>query len=107
MKRMASVIQLKPGMAEQYKKLHAEASEEIIAAHRRYHYTNFSIFYKDDYLFSYIEYTGDNWQEDQKRMGEDPVMIQWRKTCRPLMQPLPTRKEGEWQALMDMVFHME
>lgn len=107
MQKLASVIRLKPGTAETYKKLHAEASEEILEAHRRYHYTNFSIFLKDDTLFSYIEYTGDDWEEDQRRMALDPVMIRWRQTCRPLMEPLPTRKEGEWQAFMELVFHLD
>lgn len=107
MRRMGSVIRLKPGQAQMYKKLHAEASEEVLEAHRKYHYTNFSIFIKDNYLFSYFEYTGENWEQDSRAMEEDPILKKWRKTCRPLMEPLPTRKEGEWQAFMDMVFHLD
>lgn len=107
MRRMGSVIRLKPGKAAEYKRLHDEAAPEILEAHRKYHYTNFSIFYKDDYLFSYLEYTGEDWEADQRKMAEDPVMIRWRQICRPLMEPLDTRAPGEWQAFMEMVFHLD
>ena len=68
---------------------------------------NYSIFYKDGYLFSYFEYTGKDYDSDMKKMADDPVTQKWWDICKPMQEPLQTRKEGEWWAEMEEVFHQD
>ncbi|MCF0209230.1 MAG: L-rhamnose mutarotase, partial [Bacteroidaceae bacterium] len=62
---------------------------------------------KDNYLFSYFEYTGTDYEADMAKMAADPVTQKWWSIMEPLQRPIETRKEGEWWADMDEVFHFE
>ena len=41
------------------------------------------------------------------KMAADPVTQQWWDVMMPMQEPLPTRKEGEWWAEMEEVFHQD
>ena len=49
----------------------------------------------------------DDLAADFARMNAEPIVKQWYAVCGPCQVPLATRKEGEWWADMDEVFHME
>ena len=66
---------------------------------------NYSIYHKDGWLFSYFEYTGDDFAADMKKMADDPETRRWWDVCTPLQEPLETRSEGEWWADMVELFH--
>ncbi len=68
---------------------------------------NYSIFLKDNYLFSYLEYAGKNYEADTKKMADDSTIQRWWKITAPMQEPLPTRKFGEWWAEMKEVFHID
>ena len=68
---------------------------------------NFSIYYKDGYLYSYFEYTGDDYEKDVDRMKADPETLRWWKETDPCQEPLETRKPGEWWADMEEVYHLD
>ena len=40
-------------------------------------------------------------------MAADPVTQDWWKVCVPLQEPFETRKDGEWWAMMEAVFHLD
>lgn len=105
--RYGSVIKVKPECLAAYKKLHAHVWSGVIKQIRRSHIRNYSIYYKDGYLFSYFEYTGSNFKKDMAAMAADPVTQKWWKLTDPMQEPLPTRKKGEWWASMQEVFHMD
>ena len=107
MKRYGMVIKVKPEKLEEYKKLHQNVWPGVLKTIKECNIRNYSIFYKDGYLFSYFEYVGDNYEEDMKKMAQDPVTQEWWKLCKPCQEPLETRKEGEWWAEMEEVFHMD
>ncbi len=107
MKRYGMVIRVRPEKLEEYKKLHANPWPEVLKTIKECNIQNYSIFYHDGYLFSYFEYTGDNYEEDMKKMAADPVTQEWWKLCKPCQEPLPSRKEGEWWAEMEEVFHLD
>ena len=54
---------------------------------------NYSIYLKDIegklYLFSYLEYVGDIFDQDMAGVGKDPVTRRWWQANRPLPDPLP------------------
>ncbi len=40
-------------------------------------------------------------------MNAEPIVKEWYAVCGPCQVPLATRKQGEWWAGMEEVFHME
>lgn len=107
MKRYGSIIKIKPDKLEEYKKLHKNIWPGVAKTITECNIKNYSIFYKDGYLFSYFEYTGSDYDSDMKKMADDPVTQKWWSICKPMQIPLETRKEGEWWAEMEEVFHLD
>ena len=107
MKRYGSVIKIVPGKLEEYKRLHAAVWPGVLDMIHKCNIRNYSIYYKDGYLFSYYEYVGDDYAADMNRMAADPETQRWWDVCMPCQQPLETRAEGEWWADMEEVFHTE
>ena len=56
MKRFGEVIKIKPEKLEEYKKLHNEIWPSIVKKQKEANMQNFTIFYRDGYLFKYFEY---------------------------------------------------
>lgn len=107
MKRYGSIIGVKPEKLAEYKKLHAAVWPGVLATIKACHIQNYSIYYKDNMLYSYYEYTGEDYQKDMEKMASDPVTQEWWKLCEPCQEPVENRKEGEWWAIMEEVFHLD
>lgn len=107
MQRYGMVIKVRPEKYEEYKKLHAAVWPGIMAKIRECNIRNYSIYYKDDFLFSYFEYVGTDFDTDMKKMSDDPLTQKWWAVCKPCQEPLATRKDGEWWAGMDEIFHTD
>ena len=107
MERMGMVIALKPDKIEAYKRLHAAVWPDVLAKISDCNITNYSIFLKrpENLLFGYWEYTGSDFAADAAKMAADPRTQEWGSVCMPCQEPLATRKEGEWWAMMEEVFH--
>jgi L-rhamnose mutarotase len=110
--RYGSVIGLKPEKIEEYKRLHANVWPGVLKMIKQCNIRNYSIYLgelENDkyYLFSYFEYTGDDFDADMAKMAADPTTQKWWSFCEPCQSPIPTRKEGEWWANMEEVFHYE
>ncbi len=107
MKRYGWVIKLRPEKEQEYRRLHAEPWPGVLAMIRACNVRNYSIYLKDGFLFSYLEYVGDDFAADMARMAKDPTTQQWWKLTDPCQEPLETRNPGERWATMDEVFHCE
>ena len=107
MKRYGSVIKIKLDKLEEYKKLHANIWPEVAKTITECNIINYSIFHKDGYLFSYFEYIGKNYESDMAKMAADSTTQEWWDICMPMQEPLETRREGEWWADMEEVFHQD
>lgn len=107
MQRYGSVIKLRPEKLEDYKELHAHAWPEVLAMIRACHIRNYSIYFKDGYLFSYFEYHGDDFTADMQKMADDPTTQAWWQLTDPCQEPLDTRQPGEWWASMEEFFHVD
>ena len=105
MKRYGHVIKVRPEKLEEYKRLHAATWPGVLKTITECNIRNYSIFYKDGYLFSYYEYVGEDYEADMAKMAADPVTQEWWKHTAPCQEPLETRKPGEWWAEMEEVFH--
>jgi len=109
MKRMGMVIGLKPDQLDTYKRLHQNFWPEILDGIRRSQIRNYSIFLKqpENLLFGYWEYHGDDFPADAAKMADDPITRKWWELTDPCQVPLEHRKDGEWWAMMEEVFHFD
>lgn len=110
--RYGMVIGIKPEKIEYYKKLHAAAWPGVLSKIKECHIRNYSIYLREvdkgQYLlFSYFEYTGDDFASDMARMAADPTTREWWKETDPCQSPIPTRGEKEFWSRMGVVFHLD
>jgi L-rhamnose mutarotase len=105
--RYAWVIKVKPEKLEEYKELHANPWPGINKMIKDCYIGNYSIYYRDGYLFSYLEYTGDDWDADMKKMAADSLTKEWWKLTDPCQEPVESAREGEWWVNMEEVYHLE
>ena len=107
MRRIASVIRLRPEQEQTYRQLHSAVWPSVLATLRKANVTNYSIFLRDGLLFSYLEYTGDDYAADTARIAADPETQRWWQLTDPCQQPLDTAVEGEWWTPAEEVFHAD
>jgi L-rhamnose mutarotase len=109
MQRMGSVLGVKPEAIAEYKRLHADVWPEVLAMIAACNIRNYTIFLKEQesLLFAYFEYHGTDWAADTAKMAADPKTQEWWSICMPMQAPLATRKDGEWWAEMENVFHVD
>ena len=51
-------------------------------------FRNYSIFLRDGYMFSYMEYIGENYDADMQKMAADPMTQLWWKETGPCQLPV-------------------
>ena len=111
-RRYGSVIGVKEEMLDKYKELHANPWPEINAKLKDVNIQSYSIYltqFPDGkyYLFSYFEYTGDDFDADMKKMANDPKTQEWWKETDPCQFGLENRPEGQRWKSMEEVYHLD
>jgi L-rhamnose mutarotase len=107
MKRYGSVLKVVPEKIEEYKRYHAAVWPEVLRTIKDCGIRNYSIYLKDDLLFGYFEYHGEDFATDMEKMAASEKTREWWAIMRPMQVPFPTREEGEWWADMEEVFHLD
>ncbi|OPA77835.1 L-rhamnose 1-epimerase [Paenibacillus selenitireducens] len=107
MKRYGWSIKVKMDRLAEYKALHTAVWPEVLHRLKESNVQNYSIYYRDGYLFSYLEYTGQDFEKDMANMAADPNTQAWWKLTDPCQEPVNSASEGEWWATMEEVFHMD
>ena len=112
MTRYGSVIEVKKEKIDEYKRLHADVWPDVAKMITDCNIVNYSVYLRrlpdgKDYLFSYFEYTGDDFEADCAKMAADPTTQKWWDVCKPCHTPFEDRAEGEWWASMEEVFHQD
>jgi len=105
-KRIGSVIGVKPDQIAEYERIHAEVWPGVLATLRRANVSKFSIFRFENLLFSYMEYTGKDYEADMALISADPVTQDWWKVTAPMQNPVPQKKENEWWHQIPEVFQL-
>jgi len=105
MKRYGMVIGLKPGKLKEYRDYHDNIWPEILQVIERCNIRNYTIFHRNNQLFSYFEYYGNNFKQDMEIMAADEKTKEWWSIMGPMQVPEQDREEGEWWATMEEVFH--
>lgn len=107
MQRYGSVIKLHTEKREEYRQLHANVWPDVLKMIHDCNIRNYSIYYKDGFLFSYFEYVGENFDADMQKMADDPTTQEWWKLTDPCQEPLGSRLPGEKWASMEEYFHVD
>ena len=105
-KRIGSVIGVKPDQIAEYERIHAEVWPEVLATLKRANVSKFSIFRFENMLFSYMEYTGKDYEADMALISSDPITQDWWKVTAPMQNPVPQKKEKEWWHEIPEVFQL-
>ncbi len=107
LKRYGQIIGVRPAFKEKYIQYHAQVWPEVLKTIDNCSIRNYSIFLKDDTLFAYFEYVGDDFEADMAKMAADPKTQEWWAIMMPMQEPIPTRAQGEWWANATEVFHVD
>ena len=107
MQRYGSMVRVRPEKLEEYRRLHAAAWPGVLQRLKASNIGNYSIYYREGWLFSYFEYSGIDFEADNAAIAADPTTREWWKVCVPCLQPLDSSPEGEVWAPMEEVFHLD
>lgn len=111
-RRFAWVTGLKPEKAAYYRQLHANPWPAVNKKLKECNIRNYSIHLKEIdgklLLFSYLEYTGTDWEGDMKKMAADPETQRWWKETDPCQQPLPdAAAQGKIWSDLEEVYYLQ
>ena len=108
--RFGKVIEVKEEKLKEYLALHDDRNPGVRHLLSKYHMHNYSINLHrfDDgkyYLFSYFEYSGDDYEGDMSLLADEPENQEWWKLTDPCQVPLKNRKLGEHWSTMTEVYY--
>jgi len=107
MRRVATLIRLRPDKEQEYRRLHADVWPGVLDRMTRSNIHNYSIFLRDGVLFGYYEYVGDDYDADMAAVRADPESQRWWTLTDPCQEPVPTAAAGEWWAPAKELFHLD
>ncbi len=99
--RRATVATLKPEKRDFYLELHANPWPEVLEEMARHNHHHHSVFIQGNKLFQYLEYTGDDFEEDMRQMRLNPTMQEWWRLCAECVEPGENGEEA-WQVIEEI-----
>ena len=105
--RYGMAVRLKDEKRQYYIENHANVWPEVLEELKKINVQNYSIFLKEDFLFGYLEYTGNDFDRDMGTMQQIPIVEKWTKLMIDCFKPFPNNNENESWVMMDQIFLME
>jgi len=106
-KRYAMAVRLKEEKREFYIENHANVWPEVLEQLKKIKVKNYSIFLKEDFMFGYLEYDGDNFDYDMGEMQKIPIVEKWTNLMISCFNPFPGNEDNESWVMMDEIFYLE
>ena len=100
-------VRLKDDKKEFYIENHANVWPEVLEELRKINIKNYSIFLKDDFMFGYLEYTGNDFDGEMSKMQQIPIVDKWTKLMIDCFNPFPNNEDNDSWVMMDQIFFME
>lgn len=98
---------LKPEMTEEYIRLHASPWPEVVKMIQECNLENYSIFIQGQTVFSYYEYTGDDYEKDMEKMAMDKMTQKWWENTHPCFLPFSYDSQDEFYHDMRRIFYLK
>ena len=105
--RYAMAVRLKNEKREYYIENHANVWPEILSELKKIKIKNYSIYLKEDFMFGYLEYDGDNFDQDMAEMQKIPIVGKWTNLMIDCFNPFPNNEKNNSWVMMDEIFYME
>ena len=105
--RYAMAVRLKNEKREFYIENHANVWPEVIEELKKVNVKNYSIYLKEDFMFGYLEYAGDDFDGDMAEMQKIPIVDKWTKLMISCFTPFPNNEDNESWVMMDEIFHLD
>ena len=105
--RYGMAVRLKDEKRQYYIENHANVWPEVLEELKKINIQNYSIFLKEDFMFGYLEYTGNNFDGDMEKMQQIPIVDKWTKLMIDCFNPFPNNDDNESWVMMDQIFFME
>ena len=105
--RYAMAVRLKDEKREFYIKNHANVWPEILEELKKINVKSYSIYLKEDFMFGYLEYDGNNFDGDMAEMQKLPIVDKWTKSMIDCFNPFPNNNDNESWGMMDEIFHLD
>lgn len=109
-KVFGQIGRLKPECIHVYCRLHEKDvySREwsgVLQLIRDCNIRNYSIFIKDDIVFGYFEYVGEEYKTDMKKMADNPLNQLWWAQTRPCFTKYAEDSSEAFYSDMRQIFH--
>ena len=105
--RYAMAVRLKDEKREYYIENHANVWPEVLSELKKIKIKNYSIYLKEDFMFGYLEYDGDNFDKDMSEMQSIPIVEKWTSLMIDCFNPFPGHEDNNSWVLMDEIFYLE
>lgn len=105
--RYAMAVRLKDEKRDFYIKNHANVWPEVLSELKKIKVKNYSIYLKEDFMFGYLEYDGNNLDEDMATMQKIPIVDKWTKLMIDCFNPFPNNENNNSWVMMDEIFHLD
>jgi L-rhamnose mutarotase len=105
--RYAMAVRLKNEKKDFYLKNHQNVWPEVLEELKKIKIKNYSIFLKEDFMFGYLEYEGDNFNKDMSQMRKIDIVDKWTKLMVDCFNPFPNNEDNDSWVMMDKIFYME
>ena len=105
--RYAMAVRLKDEKKDFYLKNHQNVWPEVPSELKKIKIKNYSIFLKEDFMFGYLEYEGNNFNADMVEMQKNPIVDKWTKLMVDCFNPFPNNEENNSWVMMDEIFYMK
>ena len=83
MKRFITYAQIKEDMVDEYVRLHENAWPEVYGVIAESNFHNYSISIRGNEVYTYFEYTGNDYEADKAKMDNNPIMKKWHVYTKP------------------------
>ena len=107
LQRYAMAVRLKNEKKDFYLKNHQNVWPEILEELKKIKVKNYSIFLKEDFMFGYLEYEGDNFDKDLAQMSKIAIVNKWEKLMIDCFNPFPNNEQNNSWVMMDEIFYMK
>ena len=105
--RYGMAVRLKDEKRQYYIDNHANVWPEVLEELKKINVQNYSIFLKEDFMFGYLEYSGNDFDGDMGKMQQIPIVDKWTKLMIDCFNPFPNNDDNESWVMMDQIFFME